>query len=165
MTGAGERGLEPVRPAALGVLLALCVAAFLCPVRARAAGFLSGPLVQYIDAQELEDHADITVQFACTVFYVGSAPASRGDHTRITLRLGADCGTQFGALPPELPLVGGGGKLVTGARLDATIPGEVMLELTWSRTLDFVMAPSASGSGLRRIFTMTLRCGANRVAG
>ncbi len=149
MTGAGERGLEPVRPAALGVLLALCVAAFLCPVRARAAGFLSGPLVQYIDAQELEDHADITVQFACTVFYVGSAPASRGDHTRITLRLGADCGTQFGALPPELPLVGGGGKLVTGARLDATIPGEVMLELTWSRTLDFVMAPSASGSGLR----------------
>ena len=74
---------------------------------------------------------------------------SHGTGTTITLRLGPDCGTQFSSLPPELPLVGGGGQLVTGARVDSIVPGEITLELTWSRPLDFVMAPTASGLGLR----------------
>jgi hypothetical protein len=108
-----------------------------------------GPLVQFIDTDEREDHADISVQFACSVRYVTNNPVSRGTGTTITLRLGPDCGTQFGTIPPELPLVGGGGHLVTGARVDSIVPGEITLELTWSKPLDFVMAPTASGLGLK----------------
>jgi len=108
-----------------------------------------GPIVQLIDTQELEDHAEISVQFACSVRYVTNTPVSHGTGTTITLRLGPDCGTQFSSLPPELPLVGGGGQLVTGARVDSIVPGEITLELNWSRPLDFVMAPTASGLGLR----------------
>ncbi|GAC1330116.1 MAG: hypothetical protein NVS9B2_01770 [Steroidobacteraceae bacterium] len=108
-----------------------------------------GPIVQLIDTQEIEDHADISIQFACSVRYVANTPVSHGTGTTITLRLGPDCGTQFSSLPPELPLVGGGGQLVTGARVDSLLPGEITLELTWAQPLDFVMAPTASGLGLR----------------
>jgi hypothetical protein len=106
-----------------------------------------GPLVQVIDAAEREDHVDISVQFACSVHYLYNTPVSRGTTTTITLRLGPDC--NGGGFPPEQPLVGGGGELVTGARVDSIAPGEVTLQLTWSRELDFVMAPTASGLGLR----------------
>ncbi len=108
-----------------------------------------GPLVQLIDTTESEDHADVSIQFSCSVRYISNTPVSHGSSTKITLRLGPDCGTQFGSPPPELPLVGGGGGLVTGARVDSYVPGEITLELTWSRDLDFVMAPTASGLGLR----------------
>jgi tetratricopeptide (TPR) repeat protein len=108
-----------------------------------------GPIVQLIDTQERENHADISIQFACSVRYVTNAPVSHGSGTTITLRLGPDCGTQLSAIPPELPLVGGGGMLVTGARVDAVVPGEITLELSFSRAVDFFIAPSASGLGLR----------------
>ncbi len=109
----------------------------------------NGPLVQVIDAEEGEDHTDITIQFYCTVRYVANAPQNHGSSTRITLRLGQDCGARLYSLPPELPLVGGGGRFVTGARVESIVPGEAILELTWARDLDFVMAPTASGFGLR----------------
>jgi hypothetical protein len=129
----------------IGGSVGLCAA-----VTAAPGGVLQlGPIVQLIDTQELEDHAEISIQFACSVRYVTNTPVSHGTGTTITLRLGPDCGTQFSSLPPELPLVGGGGKLVTGARVDSIVPGEITLELTWSRPLDFVMAPTASGLGLR----------------
>ncbi len=119
-----------------------------------------GPIVQLIDTQELEDHADISIQFACSVRYVANTPVSHGTGTTITLRLGPDCGTQFSSLPPELPLVGGGGNLVTGARVDSIVPGEITLELTWAKPLDFVMAPTASGLGLRvRLLNINRRKG------
>jgi hypothetical protein len=108
-----------------------------------------GPLVQVIDASERDDHTDISVQFACSARYISNTPISRGTGTTITLRLGPDCGNLLNIVPPELPLVGGGGQLVTGARVDSVVPGEVTLELTWARELDFVMAPTASGLGLR----------------
>jgi tetratricopeptide (TPR) repeat protein len=111
--------------------------------------FPLGPIVQFIDTDEREDHADISVQFACSVRYVTNTPVSHGTGTTITLRLGQDCGTQFGTIPPELPLVGGGGQLVTGAHVDSVVPGQITLELTWSKPLDFVMAPTASGLGLK----------------
>jgi hypothetical protein len=38
---------------------------------------------------------------------------------------------------------------VTGARVESFVPGEVTLELRWIRELDFVMAPTATGLGLR----------------
>jgi tetratricopeptide (TPR) repeat protein len=124
-----------------------------------------GPIVQLIDTQELEDHAEISVQFACSVRYVTNTPVSHGTGTTITLRLGPDCGTQFSSLPPELPLVGGGGQLVTGARVDSIVPGEITLELNWSRALDFVMAPTASGLGLRvRLLNTNRRKGSVFVA-
>jgi tetratricopeptide (TPR) repeat protein len=124
-----------------------------------------GPIVQLIDTQELEDHAEISVQFSCSVRYVTNTPVSHGTGTTITLRLGPDCGTQFSSLPPELPLVGGGGQLVTGARVDSIVPGEITLELTWSKALDFVMAPTASGLGLRvRLLNTNKRKGSVFVA-
>jgi len=108
-----------------------------------------GQLVQVIDTDEREDHADISVQFSCSVRYISNMPISHGSSTLITLRLGPDCGSLLNAFPPEFPLVGGGGKLVTGARVESFVPGEVRLELTWARELDFVMAPTATGLGLR----------------
>jgi hypothetical protein len=108
-----------------------------------------GQLVQLIDTDERDDHADVTVQFACSARYIASMPANHGSSVRITLRLGPDCGSLLGAFPPEMPLVGGGGRLVTNARVESTVPGEVVLELSWARDLDFVMAPTANGAGLR----------------
>ena len=128
-------------------------------------GASAGPMVKFIDTQELEDHADISIEFACSVRYVTNVPASHGDRTTITLRLGPDCGPQLSSVSPELPLVGGGGQLVTGARVDSTLPGEMTLELTWSRPLDFVMAPTASGIGLRvRLLNINRRKGTAMVA-
>ena len=108
-----------------------------------------GPLVQVIDADERDDHVDISIQFSCSVRYISNTPMSRGTTTTITLRLGPDCGSLLNVFPPEMPLVGGGGQLVTGARVDSYVPGEVTLQLTWARELDFIMAPTASGLGLR----------------
>ena len=108
-----------------------------------------GPIVQLIDATDRDDHTDITIQFACSARYVTNTPVSHGASTTITLRLGPDCGTQRGTIPPELPLVGGGGSLITGARVDSVVPGEITLELTFARSLDFFMAPTASGLGLK----------------
>jgi tetratricopeptide (TPR) repeat protein len=140
-------------PAALIALLApLALLALLTGTAATAAAPgspLGSQLVQLIDVSDGTDHADISVQFACTVSYLGNTPLDRGTSTTITLRLGPDCGSFLAAVPPELPLVGGGGELVTGARVDALLPGQATLELTWSRALSFVMAPTADGQGLR----------------
>ncbi|MEA3107506.1 MAG: hypothetical protein QOI88_2111 [Gammaproteobacteria bacterium] len=123
-----------------------------------------GPIVQLIDVQEREDHADISIEFACSARYVTNSPVSHGSHTTITLKLGPDCGSQNGLISPELPLVGGGGQLVTGARVDAIVPGEITLELTFGRPLDFFMAPTASGLGLRVRLLNTRRKGTSFVA-
>jgi hypothetical protein len=123
-----------------------------------------GPIVQLIDVQEREDHADISIEFACSARYVTNTPVSHGSHTTITLKLGPDCGSQNGLISPELPLVGGGGQLVTGARVDAIVPGEITLELTFGRPLDFFMAPTASGLGLRVRLLNTRRKGTSFVA-
>ena len=144
-----------VRGPALLLSLSL-VAIFTDPPEARAAG----PIVQLIDTQMHEDHADLSVQFSCSARYVNNAPASHGSRVTITLRLGRDCGTQFGTIPPELPLVGGADALVTGARVDSIVPGEINLEFSFARPLDFVVAPSASGLGLKvRLLNTSARKG------
>jgi hypothetical protein len=128
-------------------------------------GLLFGPIVQLIDVQEREDHADISIEFSCSARYVTNTPVSRGSKTTITLKLGPDCGMQNGLIPPELPLVGGGGQLVTGARVDAIVPGEITLELTFGKPLDFFMAPTASGLGLRvRLLNTNRKKGTSFVA-
>lgn len=124
----------------------------------------SGPLVQLIDTNLQPDHADITVQFSCSARYLTNMPANFGSSTRIRLRLGPDCGSLLSVVPPEFPQVGGGGELVTGARLESLVPGEVVLELSWSRDVDFVMAPTANGQGLRlRLFNLVKRKGSGTV--
>jgi len=128
-------------------------------------GLLMGPIVQLIDVQEREDHADISIEFSCSARYVTNTPVSHGSSTTITLKLGPDCGMQNGLIPPELPLVGGGGNLVTGARVDAIVPGEITLELTFGKPIDFFMAPTASGLGLRlRLLNTNRKKGTSFVA-
>jgi tetratricopeptide (TPR) repeat protein len=136
--------------AAIPGLALLALALLPSPAAAAiASGMPMGPLVQVIDTDERDDHVDISVQFSCSVRYIGNTPINHGSSTTITLRLGPDCGSLGNAFAPELPLVGGGGQLVTGARVESFVPGEVTLELRWIRELDFVMAPTATGLGLR----------------
>jgi tetratricopeptide (TPR) repeat protein len=127
----------------------MLVAGLAAPATAAVPALALGPFVQVIDTNERDDHVDISVQFACSIRYIANMPANRGAGTTIRLRLGPDCGSRLNFIPPELPLVGGEIPLVTGARVESFVPGEVNLELTWSRELDFVMAPSAGGLGLR----------------
>ncbi len=140
--------MRPWLTHAIALLIALAMPA-MRSTAAPAPELSLGPMVRLIDTQELDDHADISIQFACSTRYMSNTPVSHGTGTTITLRLGPDCGTQLSPLPPELPLVGGGGQLVTGARVDSLLPGQITVELTWSRSLDFVMAPTAAGLGLR----------------
>jgi hypothetical protein len=116
---------------------------------AQLTGLAGMQLVQVIDTDERDGHADISVVFACTVHYLSNAPLNHGRNTVITLRLGPDCGPFLGGINPEFPLVGGGAQLVTGARLESVVPGEVTLEFSFTRDLDFVMAPTSNGQGLR----------------
>src|SRR5579862_3855444 len=111
----------------------------------------AGPpqLVLAIDAQESGDHADLSVQFACSMRYLSNAPLNRGQSTTITLRLGPDCGGFMRTVTPEFPLVGGGAHWVNSARLETVVPGEVTLEFTWTREFEFVMVPTADDMGLR----------------
>ena len=146
------RSLERLRTIASA--LAIASAVLSGAALAAAPNLRSGPdtgtqLLQYIDAQAGEGHTDVSVQFVCTVSYLGNTPLNHGGSTVITLRLGPDCGAFLGALTPELPLVGGGGQLVTAARLESLVPGEVTLELRFARDLDFVMVPTTDGRGLR----------------
>jgi len=137
-----------VRRQRLATLL-LGVTAFGGGALAAPPAILNGPLVQLIDTVESGNHVDISVQFSCSMRYISNTPVSHGTSTTIRLLLGADCGAQFRTVPPELPLVGGGGRLVTSARVESMVPGEITLELGFARPLDFVMAPTASGLGLR----------------
>ncbi len=153
-------------------ILAACLIALVCmptpaaaaPGAARGIPTLSGSLVQLIDADTKDDHTNILVQFACTVRFLGNTPASHGKNTRITLRLGPDCGSSLASIAPEFPNIGGGGELVTNARLESVAPGEVLLELDWSREMDFVMAPTSDALGLRlRLFNIEPRRGSGLV--
>lgn len=147
---ASHHGARPLpAPWRSGVLLALAGLVLITPGWAAGPLRLAGPLVQFIDTNEHDDYADVTVQFSCSVHYIATTPVDHGGSATITLRLGTDCGNLLNTVPPEFPPLSGGGRLLTNARLDSVVPGEVTLTLTWARELDFVMAPTASGLGLR----------------
>ena len=117
-----------------------------------------GLFVQFVDTNLQPDYADINIQFSCTARYITNTPANFGSSTRITLRLGPDCGSLLTVFPAELPPIGSGGDLVTNARVESVVPGEVSFELTWSRDLDFVMAPTTNAQGLRlRLYNLEKR--------
>ena len=126
------------------------------PVRAQ----LAGPLVQLIDADERDDHTNVAVEFACSVRYVANVPASRGSSTVIQLRLGPDCGSGAAAIPAT-PLVGGSSALSITARIESAGLGDVALTLGWGKELNFVLAPTSDGRGLR---LRLLRAGRGAIA-
>jgi len=109
---------------------------------------LAGPLVQLIDADERDEHTNLAVEFSCSVRYVAHNPASHGSATTIRLRLGPDC-PAGGAGVPEIPTVGGSGALNITARLEDAGLGDVQLTLNWGKALDFVLAPTSDGRGIR----------------
>lgn len=108
----------------------------------------AGPLVQLVDADERDEHTNLAVEFSCSVRYVAHTPASHGSATAIRLRLGPDCpaGTD-GA--PQIPAVGGSSALDITARLEDAGLGDVQLTLNWGKALDFVLAPTSDGRGIR----------------
>src|SRR5437667_9085338 len=112
-------GLGLILSSAAGIALHSAPASAAAP----ALSLPSGPLVQLIDTNLLPDHADISVQFSCSTRYITNTPSNYGSNTRITLRLGPDCGSLLSVVPPEFPQVSGGGELVTNARLESTVPG------------------------------------------
>ena len=126
----------------------------------RAGAQLAGPLVRLIDADERDDHTNITVEFGCSVRYVANVPVSRGATTIIRLRLGSDCGSAAAAIP-ETPLVGGSSALNLTARVESAGLGDVALTLGWGKELNFVMAPTSDGRGLR---LRLLRAGRGAIA-
>ncbi len=125
----------------------------------------TGPLVQLIDATEYEDHADVSIQFSCSMRFMSTVPADHGANVSIRLLLGPDCGPPTRTIPPELPLVGGGADLVRGARVESMMPGEITVQLSFTRPVDFVMVPTTSGLGLRlRLLHTNPRRGSVRLA-
>jgi tetratricopeptide (TPR) repeat protein len=113
-------------------------------------------LIEAVEANEQNDHVNITALFACSMRYVSHLPVSRGDTVRIQLRLGADCQAGFSSLAPESPLVGGSSNLVRSVRLEGTALGAAVLEMRWARPFDFVLAPTTNGRGIRvRLLNVT----------
>ncbi|MFO1400992.1 MAG: SPOR domain-containing protein [Steroidobacteraceae bacterium] len=133
-----------------------CAAAAPGPAHAQ----LAGPLVQIIDADERDDHTNVAIEFSCSVRYVANIPASRGSSTVIQLRLGPDCGSGAAAIP-ERPLVGGSSALNITARLESAGLDNVALTLGWGKELNFVLAPTSDGRGLR---LRLLRAGRGAIA-
>ena len=109
---------------------------------------LAGPLVQLIDADERDEHTNVAVEFSCSVRYVAHNPASHGSATTIRLRLGPDCAAGAAGVP-EIPTVGGSSALNITARLEDAGLGDVQLTLSWGKAIDFVLAPTSDGRGIR----------------
>ena len=110
-------------------------------------------LIEVIDVDERESQVDITLQFNCSLRYSGHTPASEGAELRLRLRPDPDCGigTSLGAteIPTEIPPVSGPRGIVTSARLESSLGGELTLTLTWAKPEAFVLAQGASPRGMR----------------
>jgi hypothetical protein len=137
-------------------LALLAVAAALLPVATVRAQVGPGT-VRFVDVIELTDHddqADITVQFNCSVRYITHLPASEGTELRVELQPLADCGAGNGImLAGELPPVSGGANIMSAARVESDVPGQIALVLTWKRSERFVVAQGVDPRGLRvRLF-------------
>jgi hypothetical protein len=140
------------RTVAVAVLI---VAAAFAPLAVRAQ---IGPgSTRFVDVIELSDHddqADITIQFNCSVRYITHLPASEGAELHVELQPLADCGVGNGTiLAGELPPVSGGSGIISAARVESDVPGQISLVLTWSKPERFVVAQGVDPRGLRvRLF-------------
>ena len=111
-------------------------------------------LIDVIDIDEHESQVDITLQFNCSMHYAGHAPAREGSELRLQLRPDHDCGALGSSLtasdaPTEIPPISGPRGIVTAARLEASLGGEVTITLTFARPESFVLAQGASPTGMR----------------
>ena len=111
-------------------------------------------LIDVIDIDEHESQVDITLQFNCSLHYAGHAPAREGSELRLQLRPDRDCGAMGSSLtasdaPTEIPPISGPRGIVTAARLEASLGGEVTITLTFARPESFVLAQGASPTGMR----------------
>ena len=111
-------------------------------------------LIDVIDIDEHESQVDITLQFNCSLHYAGHAPAREGSELRLQLRPDRDCGAMGSSLtasdaPTEIPPISGPRGIVTAARLEASLGGEVTITLAFARPESFVLAQGASPTGMR----------------
>jgi hypothetical protein len=146
-------GLRGWRAIALATLTLGCAFAPFGAVRAQI-----GPgSTRFVDVIELSDHddqADITIQFNCSMRYITHLPASEGAELHVELQPLADCGTGNGTiLAGELPPVSGGSGILSAARVESDVPGQISLVLTWRKPERFVVAQGVDPRGLRvRLF-------------
>src|SRR6516164_8590697 len=119
-----------------------------------AVGQIGGRFVDVIEVSDHDDQADIAVQFNCSVRYLTHLPASEGVELRVELQPLADCGVGAATLlTSELPPVSGGGGILSAARIESDVPGQIALVLTWNRAERFVLAQGIDPRGLRiRLF-------------
>ncbi|HEY0341350.1 MAG TPA: SPOR domain-containing protein, partial [Steroidobacteraceae bacterium] len=117
-------------------------------------------LVDVIDIDEHENQVDITLQFNCSLRYAGHSPASEGSELRLRLRPERDCGaaaatsaggslSPSGEVPTEIPPISGPRGILSTARLESSLGGEVTLTLSFSKPEAFVLAQGASPMGMR----------------
>ena len=111
-------------------------------------------LIDVIDIDEHESQVDITLQFNCSLHYAGHAPAREGSELRLQLRPDRDCGALGASLaaseaPTEIPPISGPRGILSAARLEASLGGEVTITLTFARPESFVLAQGASPTGMR----------------
>ena len=112
----------------------------------------NGPsrIVDLVEVIDRDDHADIAVQFNCSVRYITHQPAAEGKELRIQLKPQADCG---GSLTTqtigELPPLSGGANVIKNVRVDADVPGQLTLAFSFKNQERFVLAQGADLHGLR----------------
>ncbi len=135
-----------MRRALSSVLLAALASLLAGPPPAGAQGL--SRLVEVVDANEAERNVNVLVQFGCSARYVTHGPTDLGASVSVRLRLGPDCGTGV-SVPSERPPIGGNSRLLRSARVEEVMPGEVAVTLEWSRSLNFVLAPTTDGRGFR----------------
>ena len=111
-------------------------------------------LIDVIDIDEHESLVDITLQFNCSLHYAGHAPAREGSELRLQMRPDRDCGPVGSSLaasdaPTEIPPISGPRGIVSAARLESALGGEVTITLTFAHPEAFVLAQGASPTGMR----------------
>src|SRR5581483_4278114 len=111
-------------------------------------------LIDVIDIDEHETQVDITLQFNCSLHYAGHTPAREGPELRLQLRPDRNCGTAGSSLaasdaPTEIPPISGPQGIISAARLESSLAGEVTITLTFARPESFVLAQGASPTGMR----------------
>jgi tetratricopeptide (TPR) repeat protein len=128
----------------LAGIAALCLAP-LTALHAQSARLLDASSVS-----ERDDHADLAIDFTCTLRYQSHTPASEGDRLRITLAIGNDCGIVPNAqFPVDRLMPADAAGLVRSIELQPGLTGGAELLISWNRIEKFVLAPAAGMRGLR----------------
>ena len=132
--------------------LLLLLAGLTCGPGAIAQSLGSGP-GRFVDLIELTDHddqADIVVQFTCALRYLTHQPASEGKELRIQLQPQGECGLAPGTpVPGEFPPLSGGANIISAARVDSDVPGQVTLALSFLKAERYVLVQGVDPRSMR----------------